>query len=96
MKWRREIDYHGSRSYGQVRRKAPAFTAIVAWFASLGGRKRAKRNEPRAPGTLPPGAQRGYSLLGVSTAATPRERADCPFPIKSGPSFDRHDCRLLP
>jgi hypothetical protein len=90
MKWRREIDYHGSRTYGTDDPTAGQFRALLAWLAKIGGRK------PRSPSsTAPVSGEHGFSLLGVTGSRTPKS-ADCPFPTKSADYYDRRDWRLLP
>lgn len=94
MTWR-EVDYHGSRSYGADEPKAGPVAAIIAWLASRARRKASKAGDRRRAGTLPPGAQRGFSLLGASSPAPARKAANSPFPVKAD-DFGGRDCRLLP
>jgi hypothetical protein len=80
MRWRRQIDYHGSRTYGSSVSPDTGgrIKRIAAWCAA-----RAKQQLKTilkfgiAPATEPqrllPGDRRGFSLLGL-----PRD--DCPFP----------------
>lgn len=90
MKWHREIDYHGSRSYGSDERGAGQFRAWLARLMKIGGRK------PRSPSsTAPLSGEHGFSLLGA-TGSRVAKPADCPFPMKSADHYDRRDWRLLP
>lgn len=90
MKWRREIDYHGSRSYGSDEPGRGQFKALFAWFARAGGRK-----APPASQTAPVSGEHGYSWLGAGGDRVSKP-ADCPFPMKAADHYDRRDWRLLP
>jgi hypothetical protein len=94
MKWRREIDYHGSRSYGADRSEVGAWSAVIAWFANISGRKTRARQTPSRG--LPPATGRGFSLLGATSATPKHDSVDCPFRLKSGASAHGHDWRVLP
>jgi hypothetical protein len=94
MTWHREIDYHGSRSYGADGPKARRFRAIAAWLANLTGRKSPNPGDPRTR-ALPARPQTSLSLFGANSPAPAQRPADCPFPLKPG-QFDRRDWRLLP
>jgi hypothetical protein len=91
MKWRREVDYHGSRSYGTDEPKAARFSAWLARLAKIGARK------PRSPASsiASLSEERGFSWLGLNDSRVPKP-ADCPFPMKSADSYDRRDTRVLP
>ena len=96
MKWRREIDYHGMRSYSADEPRSGVLGRMAAWLASIAGRK-----EPK-PVVLPKPAngfrvpkQHGFSVLGDGRA-TLRKPPECPFPIAPGTTIDRRDFRLLP
>jgi hypothetical protein len=94
MKWGRQIDYHGSRSYPP---DAPAIGRIgllLAWLANIVRGKLRKR--ARSTISLIDG-EHGYSWLGVAPARSPRARsADCPFPTKPGLDSNPGDWRVLP
>lgn len=94
MTWHREIDYHGSRSYGADRPVARRFGAIGAWLAKLGGSKRSQAGDPRTR-ALPARTRTDFSLFGASSPAPANRPADCPFPLKPG-HFEARDWRLLP
>jgi len=90
MKWHREIDYHGSRSYGSDEPGTGLFRGFLAWLAMVGSRK-ARPTSSTAP--IP--GEHGYSWLGVTGNRVPKS-ADCPFPMKAADHYDRRDWRLLP
>ena len=94
MTWRRQIDYHGSRTYGSPAATETAASRIkqtaefyVAWvkqqFKTMLRFGIAPGTETRSPIA---GNQRGFSLLGSVRSATPRH--DCPFP--EAPARNRH------
>jgi hypothetical protein len=94
MKWRREIDYHGSHSYEADEPSAPVFRLVLAWLASIGRAKlRTRRARPMSPGVLLHDGQHNFTVLGASHS---RSSADTPWPhdIKSG--FADNDRRVLP
>jgi hypothetical protein len=94
MTWRRQTDYHGSRTYGSpaATETAPgrirqAVGFYVAW-AKQQLRTMVTFGIPPAPATPSVAArnQRGSSLLGSDRRARTRH-ADCPFP--EGPARNR-------
>ena len=94
MRWRRTIDYHGSRAYAADRPRTRRFSAIMRWLAQLVGSN--GRTAPRETVSLPlANGHRGYSLLGASRATSQTKAPDCPFPLKAG-SLEGRDWRLLP
>jgi hypothetical protein len=96
MRWRREIDYHGSRSYDEDRPDVGALSAFMAWLSRFGGHKEPKPVVlQEACRGLPPGTRRGFSMLGETSPAPRHDPVDCPFPIKSDASY-AHDGRVLP
>lgn len=96
MKWRREIDYHGSRSYSAEEPKPGVLGRMAAWLASIAGRKGSKAAMlPKQANGFRVRKQRGFSVLGNSSA-TLRKPGECPFPIAPGTTIDRRDFRLLP
>jgi hypothetical protein len=87
MKWRRETDYHGSRSYDSDTVRVPGRISLaLAWLTAI-----VKRRFERlaALGARPPErnlligqGEHHFSLLGAS-ARSPAARADdCPFPTR--------------
>ena len=97
MKWRGEVDYHGSRSYDADGPVARPWSGFMAWIASVARRRALKPAVTRKSSVgLPPVAQRGYSLLGASDHAPQRNPVDCPFPLKSGRQAYERDWRVLP
>jgi hypothetical protein len=93
MKWGRQIDYHGSRSYGADAPAFGRFSLIAAWLANaLTG-----KNRKRPSVTISLDGERGYSWLGGTPARSPRARpADCPFPTRPGALGHAGDSRVLP
>ena len=86
MTWRRQIDYHGSRTYGSSAATKAATSKIkqtadfcLAWAKQ---QLRTLMKFGIAPATetrsVVERSQRGFSLLGSDRGA--RMRADCPFP----------------
>lgn len=96
MTRRRDIDYHGSRSYAADRSKPRLWAAIVAWLADRAGRKHRPAIGRTPFGRSPPGTQRGFSLLGNGSRAPQHDPVDWPFPLKSDSSPHEHDWRVLP
>lgn len=91
MKWRREIDYHGSRRYGSEDApvRLPALT--LAWLVEMARIKLGKlRAQPRSAELQLKDRNRNFSLPG-SNSAVP---ADCPFPVK--PQISERDWRVFP
>ena len=96
MRWRSEVDYHGSRSYSADVPEAGLFGPMVAWMAKIIGRKAPRPDELPAPanGLLVRG-EHGFSMLGNRSSASLRKPADCPFPVAPASTVDRRDFRLL-
>jgi hypothetical protein len=89
MTWRRQIDYHGSRTYGSAVATETAASRIK-WIASLYLAWARQRFQTMLRSALPPidtpsrmtGNQRGFSLLGSNARDGARPRHDdCPFPL---------------
>ncbi len=87
MTWRRQIDYHGSRTYGSPAAAETATSRIkqtaglcVAWVRQ---QLSTMMKFGIAPATetqsVIAGKQRGFSLLGADRGARLRH-GDCPFP----------------
>ena len=97
MKWGRDIDYHGSRSYGDDQTKARWLKRVIAWMAN-GGRRKSVETGPGAKSSevLLRDRHLGALLIGNGNRAPLRRPVDCPFPIKSNVHVDRNDWRLLP
>ena len=92
MRWGREVDYHGSRSYGSDDGSEGLSGLKMAWLIEMVKIKLGTlRRRPAAPATLLNENQRSFSLLGTSSATRP---AECPFPPK--PPIRAHDWRVLP
>lgn len=97
MKWRREIDYHGSRAYGADESAAWRLSLGIAALANFVGRAfRKLRRQPGPPIVLLHDGEHSFSLLGLdSTAASNGRPAACPFPVKADPT-DRRSYRVFP
>lgn len=87
MKWRREIDYHGFRTYDPERVRVPGRISLtLAWLAAI---IKLRFERLAALGARPPErslligeGEHHFSLLGAS-ARSPAARADdCPFPTR--------------
>jgi hypothetical protein len=92
MKSHREIDYHGSRSYGLEQPAVGKFSLTVAWLGEIVKSKLRKlRSGSTAPVVLLHDGEHNFSLLG---AKAPARASDCPFPTK--PKMDRRNWRVLP
>jgi hypothetical protein len=77
MKWHREVDYHGSRSYGTDRPAIGGLSLIFAWLAAI-ARRRLRRFAPRPSpsAVLFHDGERSFSLLGARRRPDPLR----PFP----------------
>jgi hypothetical protein len=96
MTWRKEIDYHASRSYDADGPKARLWTAIIGWLADRAGRKAKPVMRKKSSAGLPPGAHRGFSLLGAHSPAPKHDPVGSPYPLKPSDSPFRPDWRVLP
>jgi hypothetical protein len=94
MTWRRQIDYHGSRTYQSPTGRETAASKIkrgaqscLAWlkhrFKTMLRLGIAPATDTR---TLIAQSRRGFSLLG--SAGSPASKRDCPFP--EAPARNRH------
>jgi hypothetical protein len=97
MKWRSEIDYHGSQPHGAGERPVGQFASAIEWIANVLRRAvRKLESRPVPPTVLIHDGRHSFSLLGADTLGTSRdEDAACPFPLKAMPA-DRRDWRVLP
>lgn len=96
MTWRREVDYHGSRSYEPDGPKARLWTAIIAWLADRAARKAKTTTRKKSSVGLQVGDRRGFTLLGATSRAPQHDPVDWPFPVKTDESRHRHDRRVSP
>lgn len=93
MKWRREVDYHGSRSYGGSEPQVNMLGLTLAWLANIvRGKVRKLGVRPGSSRVLLHDGEHSFSLLGANSRS---DAADCPFPIKAE-VVDRRDWRVLP
>jgi hypothetical protein len=93
MKWRRELDYHGSRSYVGNEPPVNMLGLTFAWMANIvRGKLRKLGTRSVSPVVLLHDGQHSFSLLGANSRS---DAADCPFPIKAEIP-DRRDWRVLP
>lgn len=96
MRWRRKIDYHGSRAYCAEEPATRRASLGIAGIVALAGRMLRKLGrEPGAPVVLLHDGQHSFSLLGADGAASRSKAADCPFPIKAE-TADYRDYRVFP
>ena len=96
MNWRREIDYHSSRSYGAEDVRAGVFAGAIRWLASATRRKLRDFVRPTPAIRLIDAGQHRFLTLGADRrGAMSGDPAHCPFPIKPEPT-DRRDWRVLP
>jgi len=83
MRWRREIDYHGSRAYA-AEEPVRGFSLGIAGLVDLVRRKLRKLGrEPSPPMVLLHDGQHTFSLLGLDSVPSRRRAAECPFPVKT-------------
>ena len=97
MKWRREIDYHGSRAYGADEPATRRLGLALKSLMNLAGRAFGKlRRQPGPPIVLLHEGEHSFSLLGVdSNAASNGRPAACPFPVKAERA-DHRSYRVFP
>lgn len=86
MTWRKQIDYHGSRTYGSpaATETAPGRIEAAGFYVAWAKQQlRTMLTFGISPATGTPSVttrnQRGFSLLGSGRGARTRH-ADCPFP----------------
>ena len=93
MKWRRETDYHGSRSYGAAEARVNMLSLTLAWLINI-VKTKLRRLGARSvsPVVLLHDGQHSFSLLGANSRS---DAGDCPFPIKAEIP-DLRDWRVLP
>lgn len=84
MKWARNRDYHGSRSYDMDQPVISRFSLLVAWMTNIASQKFARRSAAAIP--LFEGQ---FAALG----ADDRGAADRERPVTL---HDRRDSRVLP
>ena len=93
MKWRRETDYHGSRSYGYHEPQVNMLSLTFAWMTNIvRGKLRKLSARSVSPVVLLHDGKHNFSLLGANSRS---DTADCQFPIKAEIP-DRRDWRVLP
>lgn len=96
MTWRKEIDYHASRSYGADGPKSRLWTAIIGWLADRAGRQAKPEMRKKPSGGLPPSAHQGFSLLGARSPTPKHDPVGGPYPLEPNDSPFRPDWRVLP
>jgi len=91
MKWRREVDFHGSRSYSEPP-PVKLFSLMLSWLANVATGKlrgvRGGRSGSRRPRLYD---EQGFSLLGAHSG---RDAAERPVPVRA--EANRRDWRVLP
>jgi hypothetical protein len=97
MKWRREIDYHGSRAYAADETARRWFSRGIGGLVNLARSALRKfRRQPEPPIVLFDHGKHTFSLLPLEKAAPPRVKpAACPFPLKAEPP-DYRNYRIFP
>ena len=97
MKWRREIDYHGSRAYGAEEPALRRLSLGIAGLVNFARRAFGKLGrQPEPPIVLLHDGQHSFSLLGLDSRAPSRGKAaECPFPLKAEP-VDHRSYRVFP
>ena len=81
MKWHREIDYHGFRSYERESPVVNRSSLLLGWLAMI-ARERLRQlfSRPVSSTVLLHDQKRSFSLLGVSDANLRARERECPFP----------------
>jgi hypothetical protein len=87
MKWRREIDYHGSRSYDSDTRRVPGRISLtLAWLTAIVKRRLENlatlRVRPPERRLLLGEGEHHFSLLGATARRSAARADDCPFPTR--------------
>lgn len=91
MKWRREVDFHRSRSYSEPPR-VQLFSLMLAWLSNVvTGKLRSLRGRRAGSGHFPAYEEQGFSLLGAHSG---RDAAERPAPVRI--EANRRDWRVLP
>lgn len=92
MKWRREMDYHGSRLYGSEEVRLGRSALAIAWLGEIvKGKLRKLRGDPRSAVKPLQEVERSFSLPGTTSSSA---TAGCPFPAK--PLAIDPNWRILP
>jgi hypothetical protein len=90
MKWRREVDFHGSRSYSEPP-PVKLFSLMLSWLANVATGKlrgvRGGRSGSRRPRLY---EEHGFSLLGARSGRDGERRA----PVRA--KANGRDWRVLP
>lgn len=97
MKWGRQTDYHGSRSYG-ADEPLGQLSLLAAWIANMvRGALRKPRKIPSPPTELRAEHEPAFSLFAGARARQERVRPpECPFPVKRETAPDPRDWRVYP
>ena len=87
MKWRREIDYHGFRTYDPERVRVPGRIGLpLAWLTAIVKRRFEKLAalgaRPRERSLLIGEGEHHFSLLGANAPRSAARANDCPFPTR--------------
>ena len=84
MKWGRQIDYHGSRSYETGEPAVTQLSLMIAWFIGMMKSLRKFVSRPPSSTVLLRDGQRNFSILGGSSSGERLERpVECPLPTTS-------------
>jgi hypothetical protein len=97
MKWRPEIDYHGSRAYGAEKPALRRLGLGIAGLVNCARRAFGKLGrQPEPPIVLLHAGKHSFSLLGLDSRAVARGKpAECPFPVKAE-TVDLRSYRVFP
>jgi hypothetical protein len=87
MKWRREIDYHGSRSYdSDTVGVSGRISLTLAWLTAIVKRRLQKLAvlgaRPPERSLLLGEGEHHFSLLGATARRSAARADDCPFPTR--------------
>lgn len=97
MKWGRDHDYHGSRTYGASEPMTGRFALMLHWMANIArgrARKLAGRRTPTAFLLLD--GKHDFSLLGVSAKCRSPETKAANNPGRKPANLNALDWRVLP
>jgi len=92
MKWHRERDYHGSRSYEQDSPAGRRSSLMLTWIMNVVKEKwRRFAARPMSSTVLLHDGEHSFSLLGAASRRSSRRKdGECPFPTER-PSRIRHE-----
>jgi len=83
MKWVRNTDYHGSRSYAADEHGVTQFSLLSAWLGGLARRLISSLARPSSSEILLRDGRRNFTLLGAEKHGSLTRASDSPFPTQS-------------